>query len=313
MKYRLFTRSYKDKRTGADVQSDTHHIAFRDHMNRRQTLGASTRESTSRTMAERLGDLVELRRSGGAPDDKLQRWIDSQPDKLRKRLIDMDLIDARAAAAAVPLSAMLNGEKDAGGIITRPGYRQALEARGVTDEHVKMATDRVEKILDGCAFAFWPDLMAPGAETRVSVFLGELRTKGTIGGKTLNYYVRDFKSFCRWLAKETKAGAVPMMDLAGVDNADSDSEVRRPLTVAEMPLLIQAAADGAEHAGMTGDERALLYRFVFETGIRPGQIRTLKVTDFDLDAQPPTVRSAAKYVKRRREHVQVLRPHWRPT
>jgi integrase len=60
--------------------------------------------------------------------------------------------------------------------------------------------------------------------------------------------------------------------------------------------------------GLAGADRALLYRFAFETGIRPGQIRAMKVSDFDLDANPPTVTTHAKFVKRRRQHTQQLRP-----
>jgi hypothetical protein len=60
--------------------------------------------------------------------------------------------------------------------------------------------------------------------------------------------------------------------------------------------------------GLTGDERALLYRFAFETGIRPGQIRALVVKDFDLDSDPPTLTTHARFVKKRKAHTQALRP-----
>jgi len=59
---------------------------------------------------------------------------------------------------------------------------------------------------------------------------------------------------------------------------------------------------------LTGSERALLYRFAFETGIRPKQIRALKVSSFDLKSDPATVTSEARSTKRRRIHVQVIRP-----
>jgi len=101
---------------------------------------------------------------------------------------------------------------------------------------------------------------------------------------------------------------MPMAVLAGVDNAEVDSESRRPLSVEEMSRLLETAAAAGLIEGLTGDERALLYRFAFETGLRPNQIRNLKVSDFDVDGDPPTVSTHAMYVKRRRHYVQILRP-----
>ena len=220
----------------------------------------------------------------------------------------MDLIDRRTVSAERPLRSHLDGEKDAAGNLTDPGFRQVVEARGVTPGHVHTTCKRVGDLLDACGFAFWSDLVAPGAEGRVEVYLGGRRAAKKISGRTLNYYVRDFQSFCRWLAKKTRAAVVPMAELAGVDNVDVDSQARRPLSVEEMRRLLDAAASAGVEQGLTGDERALLYRFAFETGIRPMQIRSLTVADFDLAADPPTVTTHARYVKRRREHTQILRP-----
>jgi hypothetical protein len=71
---------------------------------------------------------------------------------------------------------------------------------------------------------------------------------------------------------------------------------------------VDILANSDLRGGLTGDERAILYRFAYETGIRPGQIRALTVADFALDANPPTVTTQARFVKRRRVHVQQLRP-----
>ena len=150
---------------------------------------------------------MQCRRTGEAPAPKLRRWLDALAPKLRGRLIAMDLIDRRAASADKPLTVHLEGGRDAGGNATEPGFRQALEARGVTAGHVHTTCKRVGDLLDACGFVFWPDLTAPGAEARVEVHLGRRRDKGEIGGPTLNYSARDFRGFC--------PGAAPAVGLPG--------------------------------------------------------------------------------------------------
>jgi hypothetical protein len=76
----------------------------------------------------------------------------------------------------------LEGEKDADGAIVEPGYQQALESRGNTQLHVSTTINRVKRILDGWGLIFWKDLNAPGAATRIEVFLGKLRSDKEITG-----------------------------------------------------------------------------------------------------------------------------------
>src|SRR5688500_4429854 len=109
--YRVFRPTYTDKSTGQTRTSPAYHVAFRDHLNRRQTLKGATRETGARKLADRVCDLVHCRRAGEPPPPKLQKWLDSLPPKLRRRLIDMDVIDARSACADTPLTVHLEGEK----------------------------------------------------------------------------------------------------------------------------------------------------------------------------------------------------------
>ena len=308
MDYRLFKNHYIDRRTGQKREGETWNIGFRDHLARRQSLAASPREREAHALAGFVGDLVRCRQSGEPLPEKLRKWLDIQSDRLRERLTAMDLIDKRMVDAGRTLLAHLDGHFDAEGKLTEPGFKQALEARGNTGVHVKLTTDRVRKILDGCGFFQWKDINAPGAATKVEVFLADLRAQGDISGVTFNYYLRDLRSFCRWLARNGKAPAVALATLEPLKNAEADKVIRRPLSVDEMHWLIAAAVDGGARQQMTGDERAMLYRFSFETGMRPGQIRALVVKDFSLAGDSPTVTTQARHVKRRQVHTQALRP-----
>ena len=63
---------------------------------------------------------------------------------------------------------------------------------------------------------------------------------------------------------------------------------RRELTIDEMRKLLAVTVKADDRQGLTGGERALLYRFAFETGLRPGQIRKLTVAD-NLRVHPTTI------------------------
>jgi hypothetical protein len=101
-----------------------------------------------------------------------------------------------------------------------------------------------------------------------------------------------------------------MAGLKGVRDADVDRTETRPLLPEEVRRVVRALeVPGAEaRFGMTTAERSLLYRFAYETGIRPGQIRQLVCGAFDLDADPPAVTARPATVKRRKRHTQILRP-----
>ncbi len=68
-------------------------------------------------------------------------------------------------------------------------------------------------------------------------------------------------------------------------------------------LLINASMDGPERYGMSGQERATLYKLAIETGLRAGELASLTRASFTLDADKPTVTVDAAYSKRRRQRL----------
>ena len=57
--------------------------------------------------------------------------------------------------------------------------------------------------------------------------------------------------------------------------------IRQPLTVETMRLLLKTTREAETRFGMTGPERALLYQLAAETGLRAGELRSLKRRNFD--------------------------------
>ena len=73
-----------------------------------------------------------------------------------------------------------------------------------------------------------------------------------------------------------------------------------------MRKLLATTVAGPKRFSMTGYERALVYRFAAETGLRRKELRNLKKLSFDIEKCTVTVEAA--YSKRRRHDVLPLRP-----
>ncbi|MCX7805788.1 MAG: site-specific integrase [Planctomycetota bacterium] len=117
-----------------------------------------------------------------------------------------------------------------------------------------------------------------------------MREAGEISAQTCSYYVTACKSFTKWAVREGLAITDPLACLSKpVEKAVRQDlrRVRRVITPEEARKLLAATASGPERAGLTGPERALLYRLAFETGLRRGELLALTAGDFDLDADPP--------------------------
>lgn len=308
-KFSLFKPSYTDRKTGKARASATYHVRFRDHQGRRQTYASGTREKDASSDGERMMQLVRCRRTAEPMEPSLSRWVESRDPQERRRLLEMDLIDPMTVDADTPLIAHLRGMKDGDGKVIEPGFEQHLLSKGNTAGYVEQTAKRVETLIDACGFIYWKDLARAAAVTRIGVYLGEQRAGGKLSGATANYYMRDMQSFCRWLAKTRRAPTIALAGLERLNNTDVDSRVYRALTIEEMQYLLPVVAEAPSREGLTGDERAILYRYSFETGMRPGQTRQLLVSNFKFPKDGgATVTSAAGTVKRRKVHTQGIKP-----
>jgi len=250
---------------------------------------------TASEYANKIDKLNKIRGSGNVMSPELAEFVEKMPPALRDRLVAFDILDAGEVYADKPLTEHITS------------WKAAMRAKGNAEDSIKPVVSRVRRIVTACGLVTWKDLNAPGASGKIKTWVADMRAKGEINGSTVNKYISDIRSLCRWMVNEGFAPKMALDKLQPVDNADVDVDRRRALSIKEMHRLVDAAAAGEKHHGLTGDERAILYRFAFETGMRPGQIRALTVANFRLDDNPPTVRSQAKDVKRREDHEQVLR------
>jgi len=181
-------------------------------------------------------------------------------------------------------------------------YESYLRDSGASPHHVATVVPRVRKVLDGCQFTHWPDVSA----ALVQNFVGKLRKNGR-SEQTCSFYLQAAKQFCRWMVRDGRAPDSPLAHLKGGNVRVDRRHDRRALSTDELLRLLAAAETGPIRFGMTGSDRAILYRLTVETGLRANELRTLTWGSFDLKADPPTVTVKAAYSKHRRDDVLPLK------
>jgi len=184
-------------------------------------------------------------------------------------------------------------------------FEAALQARNAKPKHVRAVRKYIADIAEACEFTSITGIDAG----KVSAHLNTLRAGG-MSARAIDCRLAAIKSFTRWLHLSDRLHSDPLKavrrDTKAV-NADPRRK-RRAMTGDELARLIDAAERGPANLGMTGTDRAMLYRVAAGTGFRASELASLTPGSFALDGDPPTVTVAAAYSKRRRDDVQPIRP-----
>lgn len=122
--------------------------------------------------------------------------------------------------------------------------------------------------------------------------------------RTLNLYRAYLKNFTRWLHRKGRIAMDPLAGLERFRTAGHETFSRRALTVAEQHRLVRAAIDNGPLSGISGQDRAMLYRFALCTGFRKSECASLTPASFLLDAKVPHVRLKGKDAKNKSENVE---------
>jgi len=182
-------------------------------------------------------------------------------------------------------------------------FHRSLLDKGNTAKQAQQVISRARAVLEGCQFGMWSDIRAD----RVERCLADLRNGGKgLSVQTSNFYLQAAQGFCRWMVQNRRAGESPLAHLKRMNVKVDRRHDRTAFEVDELRRLLAAAQAGPERFGMTGQERALLYRLTVESGLRANELRTLRVSCFDFDACRVTVQAA--YSKHREEDILPLRP-----
>jgi integrase len=179
-------------------------------------------------------------------------------------------------------------------------FEQKMNASGVTPEHITETISMIRKIAEEGGIIRIDQITAE----RVNGFADAMR-RAKKSPRTIHKYLTAIKSFSRWLVAEGKLIGDP---LVGVKKPSPRRQrERRILLPQELRLLQRAARTSGDRYGMSGEERAMLYDFAIQTGLRAGEIRSLKCTQLHLEEDDvPFVRVAADATKNRKEARQYL-------
>ena len=308
---RPFKATYKD-RNGQPRESKKWYLDFVDHLEIRHKISVYTNQRETKSFADTLQNLITLRKSRQPLESRIYEWLESLPDRFITQFVSWGLIEPHRASLSKTLVDHLQD------------FQQSLLADGCTNAHAQQKHNRVKKILvNDCGYRSFGDIQASKVKLTIDQLRrtvrkkldGELQDvdKGPASQQTKIHYTRDLKSFTAWALLDRRTTSDPLLLLKQDSTkkksksfkTQSRSFTRRALEPKEIGRLLQATLAAGERYGMSGYERQALYRLALETGLRAGEIRSLKANDLDLDQG--IVRVVAKNTKNGEEAILPLR------
>lgn len=245
-------------------------IAWFDSTRKRRVRSAGTTDKrAAQLIADRLETDATLEREG---------LRDTREDVVR-------------AATRVPLAEFIQR------------YVAFVRERGASPKHVQ---DR-EAQLVRLTKTMRVDRVGGLTPARVQSALAEIRRARGNSLCTLGRYVRAIKGLTRWLVREGQLVSDPLVGLSASSSATDRRRERRALSTGEAARLIQAAEKGPAVCGLSGIDRAALYRLALGTGFRASELASLTPESFRLDAEPPTIHVRASQTKNRKQVAQPIR------
>ncbi len=226
--------------------------------------------------------LASAKASGMAPDPEMLRFIEGLPETIRDRLTDWGILDVRRSAMGKPLADLI------------AAWAKHMEARQFSKQHRKESVARVQRIFSGCRFLRVTDVDA----SKVENWLADHRRDDNMSARTSNSHLASAKAFFSYLIKAGFSTSNPLARITKANEAADTRLDRRPFAADEMLALLIATEKAVKRFGLTGAERALLYTFAAESGLRWSELRGLKRWDFNFTESTVTVRaSIAKNAK----------------
>ena len=280
--FRPVSTRYDDPDTGRALKRKGDHPHPVKRRQAARAYSAEYRDAAGRKRVKALG--VADRRAAEAMLTDLLRGVE------RERA---GLADPHAEQARTPLAEHLDA------------YAAHLAAKGNTAKHVHDSVQQVRRIVDECRATFPPDLTAAGVENA----LAELRATGRrFGARTSNKHLGAVKAFSRWMVRSRRSAADVLMHLTPVKVRGDVRRVRRAFSGADLAAVIAAAEAGPVRMGLSGADRAMLYRVAAGTGFRAAELASVTPAAFDPAAGPATVTVAGGYTKNGEVAVQPLPP-----
>lgn len=250
--------------------------------------------------------LLRLRRMPMTP--KAVRWAASLPDGIRAKLTEWNLLDARAALAALPLSEHIEA------------FKVSMQARERNARYIANTMTHVERVCRDCGFARFADIDPVAVEAWLAKRrVGASEGKRGTSARTMNAVIQSLHSFGAWMVKAKRSRYNPIDGVERYAVERDRRHRRRALSVADFRALVTVTETQPVRQRMTGRERATLYLLAARTGLRASELGSLTRDSFRLEGEA-SVTVAASYAKNGKtatlpladgELVDRLRAHFR--
>ncbi len=253
-------------------------LDFRFRDKRFRLTGFET-EKHSKRLSDTIERLIEIYYSNDVMPLDMQRAVDSMPSRIVHKLGNMGMLSVAKTTGKNQLEDHLSS------------FMDSLKIKGSTEKHLDRIENRIKRICKTCKFKVISDLDA----NRFTSYMNGLN----LAVKTKRHYIATMKQFAQWLHDTDRLSKnnFKLIKLPKVLKSDQ-VHARRALTADEVATLIKSAETGETWRGISGAERALIYRLSVESGLRYNEIKTLKVSDFDFENSTVEVRDANEKARR---------------
>jgi len=240
-----------------------------DGRRREESTRTTDRATAERLLAKRIAD-ARLR-SDGVVDARTDRYADADRQSLAVHVSD---------------------------------WTDALTGKGVTTKQVATLRVRVNGLIASTKAERLSDMSA----SKIQSALGALR-KGDkpLSLQTVHHHLRAIKQFSRWLNADGRLRDDPLAHLSISKPASDRRYERRALDADELRWLIRSTESAAVWRGLSGVNRAMLYRVATGTGFRASELRSLTTGSVRLHNDTPGIVLRAGSSKRRTEDHQPIR------
>jgi integrase len=185
-------------------------------------------------------------------------------------------------------------------------YHAAIKAKNATtrndgSKHANSTKTYIRWVAEAIAAERIADLTPSAVQGAIARLIDEGRSP-----RTCNAYITAVKGFTRWLWVDGRTTTDELAHLTKYNEEADRRRVRRPLNAEGLISLFQTAESGPEVSGMSGPDRAMLYRLASGSGFRASELGSLVPESFKLDANPPVIEIQAGYTKNGKTALQII-------
>jgi len=272
----------------AVFESEHWSVEYLDTRGKPHAIVAFADKAVSEQLARLVDSLAGLKVSRSSPDADTARAIAALPDRIQKRLRDLELISTTTREAARPLIDHLEPYLQAlrDGVATTKQNRTGPATAG----YVQNTAHRVRTLLAGIGANHAADVTPERVGRYLAQRRGRPRAKDGLSAKSSNHYIGAIVGFLNWCDRTKRIVGNPLSGMPTIPITPRlRQHVRRCFEIPELVLLLDKTRSGPAELGMSGEARYWLYRLAAETGLRSNELRALTRASFQLDGGGPSV------------------------